>query len=59
SISEVVIMDIAGRTVLTKQVDTMERTQFTVDVSNFAEGMYYLLIVNENTRLMKTFVVTK
>ncbi|MEL6943783.1 MAG: S8/S53 family peptidase, partial [Bacteroidota bacterium] len=48
SITEIVVMDITGKTVLTKQLAANEDTQFTVDVSNFVEGMYYLFVVNED-----------
>ncbi|MEM8527950.1 MAG: S8/S53 family peptidase [Bacteroidota bacterium] len=59
SATEVVIIDITGKTVLTKQLGTDEYSKFSIDVTEFAEGMYYLLILNEETRLSKTFVVTK
>ncbi len=59
SATQVYVMDVMGRVVYTTTLEGSELSQFTLDVTNFAQGFYHMSVVNADERLTKTFVVSK
>ncbi|MES2778924.1 MAG: T9SS type A sorting domain-containing protein [Bacteroidota bacterium] len=55
--STVVITDITGKQVYSQQVESSSFTNHSVDVSNFTKGIYFLSVVNGNSRSVQKVVV--
>ncbi len=57
--TQVYVMDVMGKVVYSNILEGSDLNQFTLDVTNFAQGFYHMSVVNATERLTKTFVVSK
>lgn len=55
--STVVITDLTGKQVYNKQVESSSFTNHTIDVSTFTKGIYFLSVMNGNSRSVQKVVV--
>ncbi|MFZ4428083.1 MAG: T9SS type A sorting domain-containing protein [Saprospiraceae bacterium] len=56
---EMTIMDISGRTLITKQTDNLQSGDFSFDVSGFAPGTYLMKVRTAEGTRTKRFVVQR
>ncbi len=55
--STIIMTDITGKQVYNQQVESSSFTQHTMDVSNFTKGIYFLNVINGNSRSVQKVVV--
>jgi hypothetical protein len=56
---ELSIMDISGRTLLTKQIENLQSGNFSFDVSNFANGTYLMKVRTAEGTRTNRFVIQR
>jgi hypothetical protein len=55
TIQKITIFDVLGKSI--KTLDTIDSNSYTIDVSNFSKGIYFIEITTDNGKLQKKLVV--